>query len=116
MMDILFFLILGHLIGDYALQTDYMASHKKSSRFVLTFHVAVYILSIWAMFGIYSLLYNPGLFISLTTVIFLIVLFAQHWLQDFIKSRYNNGSKQMYYFDQVLHLAMLYIYRIFIFK
>lgn len=115
-MDILFFLILGHLIGDYALQTDYMAAQKKSSTAVLTFHVIVYILSLWAIIALYSLLYYPGLFIQLATILFLAVLFILHWLQDYIKCRYNNGSKQWYYIDQVLHLVMLYVYRIFIFK
>jgi hypothetical protein len=115
-MDILFFLILGHLIGDYALQTDYMASHKKNSRAILTRHVVIYAASVWAMIAAYSFLYRPGLFIKLATIIFVAVLFIQHWLQDFIKNRYNNGSKQWYYIDQVLHLVILFAYRIFIFQ
>lgn len=115
-MDILFLLILGHLIGDYALQTDYMAAQKKNSKLVLSYHVAVYVLCIWVAFFVYSLIYRPGLFLSLPTTGFLAVLFIQHWLQDYLKGRYNNGSKQLYYFDQVLHLIMLYLYRILIFK
>jgi hypothetical protein len=115
-MDILFLLILGHLIGDYALQTDYMASFKKTSKWVLTNHVAVYVLSIWGAFIVYSAFYHPGLFIAEKTIGFLVVLFIQHWIQDYCKGRYNNGSKQMYYFDQVLHIIMLYLYRLLIFK
>jgi hypothetical protein len=115
-MDILFLLILGHLIGDYALQTDYMAAEKKNSKLVLSYHVAVYVLCIWAAFIAYSLIYRPGFFISFPTIGFLVVLFGQHWLQDYLKGRYNNGSKQLYYFDQVLHLIMLYLYRILIYK
>jgi hypothetical protein len=115
-MDILFLLILGHLIGDYALQTDYMASNKKTSKSVLTSHIAVYTLSIWGAFIVYSIFYQPGLFIAEKTIGFLVVLFAQHWLQDYCKGRFNNGSKQMYYFDQVLHIVMLYLYRLILFK
>jgi hypothetical protein len=115
-MDILFLLILGHLFGDYAFQTDSMATQKKHSLLMLTYHVAVYVICIWAAFAVYAELYQPGLFFNWITLIFLVILFVQHWLQDFLKSRYNNGSKQTYYLDQVLHLAMLYVYRIFIFR
>jgi hypothetical protein len=115
-MDILFILILGHLFGDYAFQTDTMATQKKHSLSMLTYHVAVYILCIWVAFAIYSFLYRPGLFLESPSLLFIAILFIQHWLQDFLKSRYNNGSKQTYYLDQVLHLAMLYGYRMFIFK
>ena len=114
-MDILFFLILGHLAGDYALQTDYMATGKGKSLKVLSLHVLVYILTIWVFFWFYSLLYQPGLALEIGTLLFLAALFIQHWLQDFLKSRLRNCSKQVYYLDQVMHLAILYIYRIFIY-
>jgi hypothetical protein len=114
-MDILFFLILGHLAGDYALQTDYMAANKRISVKVLSLHVLVYALTLWAFFFFYSLLYQPGLYLHSCTLIFLALLYLQHWAQDFLKSRYQNGSKQMYYLDQVIHLAVLYLYRIFIY-
>jgi len=114
-MDILFFLILGHLAGDYALQTDHMAAGKGKSLPILTLHVLVYIATIWVSLWIYSLLYQPGLALKTGTLLFLPALYIQHWLQDFLKSRLRNCSKQVYYFDQVLHLAVLYIYRIFIY-
>ncbi|MCP4582921.1 MAG: DUF3307 domain-containing protein [candidate division Zixibacteria bacterium] len=114
-MDILFFLILGHLAGDYALQTDHMAANKGKSITVLSLHVVVYVVTLWFFFLFYSVLYQPGLYIQGTTFLFLAVLYIQHWGQDYLKSRYKNCSKQMYYLDQILHLAVLYIYRIFIF-
>jgi hypothetical protein len=115
-MDILFFLILGHLAGDYALQTDYMAAQKRTSTGVLSLHVLVYVLTIWAFFFFYSVLYQPGLFYRGGTIIFLGILYIEHWGQDFLKGRYQNGSKQMYYIDQVVHIVMLYLYRIFIYQ
>lgn len=114
-MDVLFFLILGHLAGDYALQSDYVATNKRNSLTTLSYHVIIYVLTIWITFLCYSLLYHPGLFLQTPTLFFLAALFVQHWLQDFLKSRYRNGSKQAYYADQVVHLAILYIYRIFIY-
>lgn len=114
-MDILFFLIFGHLVGDYALQTDAMAAAKKSSPVVLSFHVMVYVINLWLFFAIYSVLYQPGLFLQSATILFLSALYLEHWAQDFLKGRLENCSKQAYYIDQVLHLAVLYIYRIAIY-
>lgn len=114
-MDVLFLLILGHVAGDYAFQTDSMASEKRNSKAILSFHVLIYVLTIWAFLFIHSLLYEPGLFIRTATILFLIALYIQHWFQDYLKSHYKNGSKHMYYIDQFMHLVVLYIYRIFIY-
>lgn len=114
-MDVLFFLILGHFCGDYAFQTDNIAEKKKASRSALTYHVLIYIISIWAFLAAYSLLYYPGLYIDAATTIFLAFLFCEHWIQDFLKSRVKSCGKQAYYLDQVVHVALLYLYRIFIF-
>jgi len=114
-MDILFILILGHLFGDYALQSDRIAENKKKSLAVLSCHVAIYVLSIWAFILFYSILYKAGLFLDITTLLFLSFLYIEHWIQDLIKNRIDKCSKQIYYLDQALHLAVLYIYRIFIY-
>ena len=115
-MDILFLLILGHLFGDYALQSDRMAAQKKLSGLILTGHVLVYVVCIYGAILAYSLLYQPGLSFKTATFIFMAALFVQHWIQDYFKSRYSNGSKQLYYFDQMVHFSVLYIYRIFIYR
>lgn len=111
----MFFLILGHLAGDYALQSDYVAANKGKSTAILSYHVFIYVITIWITVLSYSLLYQPGLFLQASTVLFMTALYIQHWLQDFLKSRYQNGSKQAYYVDQVMHLLILYIYRVFIY-
>jgi hypothetical protein len=112
-MDILFFLLLGHFIGDYAFQSDKMAEKKKSSIGILTLHILLYTLAIWITFFFYSIIYQRGLFLESSTLLFLIVLFIQHWVQDFIKGRGSVCSKQVYYLDQAIHLVILYLYRIF---
>ena len=115
-MDILFFLVLGHFCGDYAFQSDEIAEKKKSSKTALAYHVLTYTLCIWMFLAIYGLLYQPGLFIRLSTILFLIFLFLEHWLQDFIKIRIDICNKQLYYQDQIFHIIILYLYRIFIYK
>jgi hypothetical protein len=114
-MDILFLLILGHLCGDYALQTDFMAEKKGKSLLVLSAHVLTYTVCLWLFFIFYSILYQPHLYYKLSTLLFLAFLYIEHWLQDYLKSRSQKCTKQTYYIDQVLHLAVLYAYRIFIF-
>ena len=114
-MDILFFLLLGHFCGDYALQSDNTADRKKSSVGALSIHVLSYTLCIWVFIVIYSLLYQPGLYLKAATLIFLTALFIEHWAQDYIKGRISNGTRQLHFIDQIIHVAVLYIYRIFIF-
>jgi len=112
-MDILFFLLLGHFVGDYAFQSDMMAEKKKSSMGALTLHIFYYTITIWISFICYSILYQRGLFLKSSTLFFMPMLFIQHWVQDFIKGRISVCSKQVYYLDQAIHLSVLYLYRIF---
>lgn len=114
-MDVLFFLLFSHFCGDYALQSDKTAERKKSSYGALTIHVLIYTFCIWIFLALYSLLYMPGLYLKTATVLFLLFLLVEHWGQDYIKHRVPDCSKQAHYIDQVIHIALLYIYRIFIF-
>jgi len=41
-------LLLGHLIGDYIVQNDWMASNKTSRTFPCVVHCACYTLAVWA--------------------------------------------------------------------
>lgn len=113
-MDLMWFLFLAHLTGDYALQTDRMAAKKGQSVGILTSHVAVYVACIastlWG-FASVTLQYE---FYTPTIVGALVLLFALHWIQDYVKSRKFSASKQAYYADQVLHLAQLYAIRLLV--
>lgn len=60
-------LLLCHLVGDYILQTDWMAANKKSSSFACAVHVAAYII---------PFLITPLAWWQL------VLIAAQHYLQD----------------------------------
>ncbi len=111
-MDPLFFFLLGHFIGDYALQTDKMAANKQKISGLLIFHATIYSLTIVASAGVHDLFYRPS--IILATLPWIIPIFAIHVFQDLIKSKYLSSSRQSYYIDQALHLAALYALRIIV--
>ena len=112
MPDVLFFLILGHIFGDFALQTDYMAKHKGSKKSVLSLHVLIYVITIGLFWWIGVALAGQRGFPDSYSLVTLAALYVQHWLQDFIKSNKSNGGKHAFFVDQAAHLAVLYIIRI----
>ncbi len=115
MPDLLFFLLLGHYIGDFALQSDNMALNKRTSYASLSLHVFIYTITI-ALFLAYGLyLHENSSFLSLVTLGTLIAIYALHWVQDFIKSNNFKGSKQAYYMDQSIHIVTLFLIRIYIY-
>ena len=111
-MDLMWFLFLAHLTGDFALQTDRMAADKGHDASVLTWHVTVYTVCIGLTLWIYSAMTLQYEFVSPTVAGLLASMFALHWIQDFVKGRKFSKSKQAYYADQVLHLAQLYVIRL----
>lgn len=113
MPDVLFFLLLGHVFGDYALQTDYMAKTKGTSKAVLSLHVLVYTITIGVFWWLGKMLTGTAEFFTLTHMLVLTVLYVQHWLQDYVKTAKTNGGKQGFFIDQALHIAALYIIRMF---
>lgn len=61
--------IVGHLVGDYLLQNDWMALHKKQSAFRCAVHCALWTLAVCAFAG----WWYPAAFVF---------LFAAHFAQD----------------------------------
>jgi hypothetical protein len=61
--------IVGHLVGDYLLQNDWMAQNKKRRSFPCFVHCALWTLAVCAFAGWWSL---PAL----------AVLFVTHFMQD----------------------------------
>lgn len=113
-MDLLWYLLLAHLTGDFALQSDRMAADKARSPRVLSAHVIVYVTCVALAIWQYTL-WTGALRASLTTVAAgLSVILALHWMQDYIKCRRFSDSRQAFYADQVLHLLQLYALRIII--
>ncbi len=113
-MDLMWFLLLAHLTGDYALQSDRMAAQKGASYSMLTAHVLIYTACVALTLWLYAEFVARYLVGRSVLVIMLGVLFIIHWSQDLIKGRYFGSSKQAYYVDQVLHLAQLYAIRLLI--
>lgn len=109
-MDLMWFLMLGHLAGDYAFQSDRMAEEKRTSHRTLTTHVLIYTAAIALVLFIYSEWTGAYLFWALRTGLILAAMFALHWVQDDLKARYF-PSRQAYYQDQLLHVVQLFVIR-----
>ena len=60
--------IIGHLIGDYLLQNDFLASNKKKSSLVCAIHCAIWTVAVmlWGNWGLWTA----------------IPLFVSHFIQD----------------------------------
>lgn len=112
MVDPLFFLIFGHLCGDFALQSDRMARDKQHSVLVLTWHVLVYTTAV-ALCLLAGLWVNNSWSIGLPMFVTILgIVFFGHWLQDFVKPRRFVNGKQGFYLDQAIHIAILIAIRI----
>ena len=111
-MDPLFLFLLGHFVGDYALQTDKMASNKQTLNGILILHCVIYSVTLALFAGIHDLLYDSGIFLKVLP--WIIPIFILHIAQDLLKSKYFNGSRQFYYLDQALHLFAIYVLRIIV--
>lgn len=114
-MDPIMYLLLGHFVGDFALQSDYMAQKKTNSKKTLTFHVLVYVLVIAAVLLLYALAAGRDHFFSWTVLGLLFLVYVVHWLQDYLKGHVLPRTKQMYYLDQILHISLLYVIRLVVY-
>lgn len=111
-MDPLFLFLLGHFVGDYALQTDRIAKNKNGLNGHLFLHVSVYTLIIAMFSWFHDIFYDPNILSAVLP--WLIPIFLIHLAQDYIKSRFFRESRQFYYIDQALHISALYVLRIIV--
>lgn len=87
-------LIMCHVIGDYVLQSDFIAQTKGKNWYHLFVHAILYCVPFAILFGIdYRL----------------ILIFISHMIIDPLKAKYN---KITYTQDQILHYIMILIYYI----
>lgn len=87
-------LIFCHLIGDYVLQTDYIAKTKGTNWYHLIVHCMLYCLPFFVIYGLtWQLLF----------------IFVTHMVIDPMKARYN---KINYITDQLLHYIVMLAYLI----
>jgi hypothetical protein len=113
--DLIMYLLLGHFVGDFALQSDHMAQKKTNSRATLSLHVLIYVLVIAIVLLLHSVITQRDYFFSWTVFGLLIVVFLAHWGQDYLKGHVLPKTKQMYYLDQILHLSLLYVLRLIVY-
>lgn len=111
-------IILGHLIGDYLLQSTWMASNKKNkglkgfiacSVHCMLWSFSVYLLAFYSLVGI----------LNLKALIIMVLLFISHFILDrtYIVKWYCNITKiypnppvwYIYIVDNTLHISFVYI-------
>lgn len=124
-------LIMVHFIGDFVLQSDWMAQNKSKSNYALGLHVGIYIIAL--LVGAIPLLFildYPGDPVfgdrgSLTVFLWVVLNGAAHFVTDYITSRINShllAAKQIHYFfvgigaDQVVHYMTLALTMIWLLK
>lgn len=91
-METLFKLIICHLIGDYVLQSNFLATTKGQNFYHLFVHCFLYIVPFYFMFGLTWQLS---------------ILFTAHMLVDALKAKYGTIN---YVCDQIIHYICLGIY------
>lgn len=107
-MDIFNCLLIGHLVGDFLLQSNWMATHKEKDWRALAVHSLVYTITIY----LFSLIAG-GL-----SLLALVIIFAAHvildqrgvvrwWLTNVSKSPDLTWLQIMV--DQTLHLLVLFV-------
>lgn len=89
MIDLIFKLIMCHLVGDYFLQSDFIAKTKGENVYHLFVHCALYVLPFYFVFGL---------------VWQLIVIFLSHIIIDALKAKWH---KINYVTDQILHYLII---------
>ena len=94
MLELLFKLLLCHLVGDYVLQIDFIAKSKGTNVYHLLVHCLLYSLPFYVVFGF---------------VWQLIPLILLHIVIDSLKARYKLIP---YWLDQVLHYLTCLLYLI----
>lgn len=85
-------LIFCHLVGDYVLQSDFIAKTKGENWYHLLVHCTLYILPFYIVFGLtWQLLF----------------IFVVHVVIDSLKARYNRIN---YITDQCCHYVVMLVY------
>jgi len=110
----MWFLILAHFLGDYAFQTDRMAQRKGKHLPCLVVHSIIYTLTIGVVYYLGLVLTGRHLNSPLLLLVACGGVLLLHGLQDFIKARWFSCSRQVYYFDQGLHVIQLFAIRLWL--
>ena len=94
MLEKLFVLFLCHVVGDYVLQSDFIAKTKGENWWHLIVHCTLYLLPFYIAFGFRWML---------------LVTFAIHMMTDAFKARYKMIG---YVEDQAIHMINLMMWTV----
>lgn len=105
LIEILIVILYAHMLGDYFLQTDYLAMNKGKDNYILLAHCVLYGLGVGVVFGIFGF--------TLTTID-LALISAIHYSIDYLKARGITpkliGNKNALMLDQVIHYITLLMF------
>lgn len=99
-------IILGHIVGDFYLQTDKIASNKKTSMKYMILHCLIYSM---LMAVIILLLSNDVKLILQMTGLILITHFIIDIMKKYLDKRYEKYEYMIFLLDQVVHIVVLLI-------
>lgn len=105
MINILLFVLMAHMTGDYLFQSDYLAGNKGKDNYILLAHSVLYTV------GVMIVAYIMGIELS---IIKLLILSVVHFPVDYIKAKGITpkymGNKKALLLDQLIHyLTLLFI-------
>lgn len=96
---------LAHLIGDFVIQTEWMASNKKSSSFVAFIHVLAYL----APYVFTGMLWWQVALIGVTHFAQDRSTFVDWWMKNWKKVPEGRGGILALMVDQVFHLVIIQV-------
>ncbi|GAA0092974.1 hypothetical protein UT300009_30040 [Paraclostridium bifermentans] len=92
-------ILFAHMLGDYFLQTDYIAKNKGTDLYLLLVHAVLYTFGVLLVFGS-GFTYGSYVFICVT-----------HFMIDYLKASgitvKRFGAKRALVLDQAIHYATL---------
>lgn len=109
-------ILLIHLIGDFFLQSRYIAENKSENIGVLIAHITIYTLSLYVGLFIYILIFKDYNMIT-TLMLYASINGILHFIVDFITSKINSKlykQGKIYWFfvtigcDQTIHFIILF--------
>lgn len=113
MINLILFLLISHLIGDYLLQSQRMSDDKLKSYLKIILHSLIYAIPLVLVIIIYLLYFSD------TNYLLLLLIPLAHYIIDTIKYfivKYTNLKEIIIYFtDQFIHYIIIYLLYILVF-
>lgn len=105
--NIITWLLIGHIVGDYLLQTNWQAENKQQSWRALTVHCLIYTLAVYLA----SLFYGGISVTSIGLIVFSHMIIDKgslvRWWVTKVKKATTDSSGLMFMVDQSFHLVVL---------